>query len=240
MQELATEATARRHRADRGDAPESEASASDETASERPSTSGDGGGRDESVSPSEAAEGTDRRDDATATTPHVRLYVRGSSVAHDRESAVLEALEALADDGVIDAVNVHTWPEKVSLRSAGTARTDVLDTYQRFEAWADDHDVSIRPPFVVRQVDSSITRERDEVLVTPALCLTVWDGDDLVGVYPCNHEDGVETVEDGLANVADGAAASARRLAARVASEDRPVTPDGRLERPFREVQPDE
>lgn len=139
-------------------------------------------------------------------SPSVAVYVRGAPGCREHERAVIETLESLTESGVLDELTVRAWPEKVSLTGAGASHTDLVEDYQTFAAWADANDASIRPPFVVRDVDSSITDEHDEVLVTPSLLVAVWADGDLVSVYPHCHEDGVASVEDGLAPFLDAAA----------------------------------
>lgn len=151
-----------------------------------------------------AAAGVMAAADLAERAPSVAVYVRGLPGCRERERAVVETLEALAERGALGEVAVHTWPEQVSLTGAGAAHSELVEDYQTFAAWADAHDASVRPPFVVRTVDSSITDERDEVLVTPALLVAVWADDDLVSVYPHCHENGVASVEDGLAALLAG------------------------------------
>lgn len=138
-----------------------------------------------------------------ATAPAVALYARSSSAGHDyeRESTIVDALEALEADGVIDELTVRTWPPKFSLRSSGDERSEYANAFEQFESWAEEHGATVRPPFVVRHTDSAITNERDDILVTPYLFLTVWDDDELSAVYPCCHGDSVTGIEEGLTRI---------------------------------------
>lgn len=146
-----------------------------------------------------------RHDDATAADdgdgPTVVLYTRGSAVGRDldRERDIADALGSLAADGVVGSVEVRTWPARVSLRSGD--RDGVVAAFEAIEEWAEEEGVSVRPPFDVRERRSTILREQDDLLVTPTLCLTVWDGDDVLDAYPRCESDGAPTVEEGLRRV---------------------------------------
>jgi len=126
----------------------------------------------------------------------VALFARGATEARSREEAVLDALYALEDEGRIDEVEVHTWPAKVTLRTG--AHSQVVETFESLRTWARNHDVSIQPPFAVREAHSAITGERETLLVTPTLCVAVYDAEELVGVYPSTNGDSVETIDDCL------------------------------------------
>lgn len=139
--------------------------------------------------------------------PRAVIYMRGSAVGHEREAAIIGAFESLAADGVFDDVEIHTWPRKVSLEAGESVGCEYVEAFETFESWATDHGVAIRPPFVVRDQDCLITQEHDEVLVTPMRFLSVWDGTELAGVYPCSHADGFTTIEEFLASVHDDATA---------------------------------
>ena len=146
------------------------------------------------------------------------LYKRGSVANRDRERAVVEALETLSADGLIEEVELRTWPGRVSLEGAETGRSDLVETFETFRSWASEHGTSICPPFLVRERESAITSERDVVLVTPTMFLTVYDDDGLVDLYPREDDDALWTIDDWLAGFAGGtdssagAAASAGRV----------------------------
>ncbi|THE64782.1 hypothetical protein D8Y22_11025 [Salinadaptatus halalkaliphilus] len=102
----------------------------------------------------------------------------------------VETLQACESEGTIDELLLRSWPKEVA-RSESSAHQEVLELYDRFSAWARERGVSIAPPFTERSSTSQITGETTELLVTPLLCLEVYAGDDLVGVYP--HSAGEET-----------------------------------------------
>lgn len=127
------------------------------------------------------------------------LYLRGSPVNREHENEVIRALNTLAADGHLHGVVVKTWPEKVSYQHDRGTRSLVIDVFESLDEWAREHDLSICPPFIRREHDSAITDERDEVLHTPMMFLTVVDRNGIAGLYPCDHGDAVTTIEDWLA-----------------------------------------
>lgn len=142
-----------------------------------------------------------RSDDGEQRAQNVVLYVRGSTANPERERGVIRTLEALSADEIIDGYEVRTWPERVSCGPGGDNRAGLRATFDAFEEWAEERGLSIRPPFIVREIQSVFTAEHDEVLITPMLFMAVFDGDAIVGTYPCHHADGVVTIDDWLARM---------------------------------------
>lgn len=126
----------------------------------------------------------------------VSLFVRGSADARSREESVSERLRELQREGQIGELTVRTWPGEVSLSREGNS--EIVDTFRTFEEWAQAHDASIRPPFTVRDRHSTITDQADRLLLTPLVCLALYDVDGIVGVYPCIHGESVTTIDDCL------------------------------------------
>ncbi|WP_233710690.1 HTH domain-containing protein [Natronococcus pandeyae] len=108
----------------------------------------------------------------------------------DPVDSQLEALRRCEENGRIDSLRLQSWPGEVSLES-DSPKQEVSNRFERFEQWAASHNVSVRPPFRVKTVTSLVDDEPERVLVTPALCLALYHGDQLVGVYP--HSDGEST-----------------------------------------------
>ncbi|WP_293029135.1 HTH domain-containing protein [Natronococcus sp.] len=129
-------------------------------------------------------------------------HVRAPLLLEPVDSQV-ESLRACEEEGTIDELLVRSWPKEVRL-SENSPYQEVLETYDRFEQWADQRNVSIRPPFRTRTTTSQVTDERREVLVTPLLCLECYVDDELVAVYP--HSTGEETItaEDVIARIRCG------------------------------------
>lgn len=108
----------------------------------------------------------------------------------DPIDAKVETLRRLDDRGDVDGVVLRSWPEAVSLDAPGP-ESEVVDRFRRFERWADQQDVQLRPPFRVRERTSMADDTTRRLLVTPVLCLACYYDDALVGVYP--HTDGETT-----------------------------------------------
>ncbi|MFU8868022.1 HTH domain-containing protein [Natronococcus sp.] len=139
---------------------------------------------------------------AQTRTLTVVCHVRAPLLLEPVDSQI-ESLRACEEEGRIDDLLVRSWPKEVRL-SDDSPYQEVLETYDRFEQWADRRDVSIQPPFRTRTTTSQVTDERREVLVTPLLCLECYADDELVAVYP--HSTGEETIttEDVIARVRCG------------------------------------
>jgi hypothetical protein len=100
---------------------------------------------------------------------------------------------------VIDDISVTTWPDTVRLGDA--CDNHALDTYEQFQSWADDADVSLRPAFKYRERDTLVSSESEMVLVLPVRCLALYVDDTLAGVAPHSNGTSVYTVEDALATL---------------------------------------
>ena len=141
----------------------------------------------------------------------VGVYLRARPADVRARDAVLDALRRyLADDRIAD-LEVELWPRAISLTSV-PASTPTVRTVRRFERWARENDVTLRPAFETNEVESTITGERDRVLHLPSTCLTLSRDDGLVGVFPCTSDGHTTTVPDVVEALeadreADGAAA---------------------------------
>lgn len=98
--------------------------------------------------------------------------------------------------GVLDDLEVTTWPSRVELRSSpddAAARA-----YEEFSEWAEDEGVALEPAFNVRDYESEFTGEKGTALITPVACLAVYRDGELATVYPHADDEAVRTVEDGI------------------------------------------
>lgn len=121
-----------------------------------------------------------------STSIRVESYVRKASLVAPVDST-LRTLDHLEDDGVIDEFEVNAWPGEVRM-GAGPPHGDVVDVFEEFDAWADQWNVSIRPPFAVETRSSEITGETREVLITPVQCLAIYVNGVLGEVFPHSTE----------------------------------------------------
>jgi hypothetical protein len=129
----------------------------------------------------------------TATLPPaattVVCHVRPSLVLDPVDSKV-ETLRSCEEEGTIESLLLRSWPAEVPLESEG-AHPEVVERFQRFEAWAERNDVRIEPPFRTRTSTSVASEERTETLVTPGICLALYHEQQLRCVVP--HVDGETT-----------------------------------------------
>lgn len=117
----------------------------------------------------------------------------------------IETLQACESEGSIDEHLLRSWPKEVRLND-DTPYQEALESFERFEAWADSQGVSVRPPFRKRSTTSQVTGKTKELLVMPLLCLEVYADDELVGVFPHTDEAAEETytTEEAIATLRTG------------------------------------
>jgi len=138
----------------------------------------------------EETERTDEYDsgeDPPATGLEVDLWVR-RPVCGPR-TTVIDRLGSLRTNGVVAEFSVTTWPEEIVLNGPNRQEA-LLETVERFEDWAADHGLSLRPPFETRTA-SLLVGDSEDVLTTPMMLAVARDDEDIVGIYPCT--DGTET-----------------------------------------------
>lgn len=132
----------------------------------------------------------------------VDCHVRPPALSEPVDAHV-ELLRSYERDGRIDRLRLRSWPESVRLDTE-TPYDDVLERFEAFETWAERRGVSVRPPFEVRECSSSFTGEFIERLMTPLVCLALYDDEALVGVYPHSVDGQTYTVEDAIATLRAG------------------------------------
>lgn len=123
-------------------------------------------------------------DEDTAVT--VNTYVRPTLLLEPMD-AKLATLQTLEEDDIVDAVEIDSWPGKVTL-ARETGYDSVVSLFDRFERWAEDADVSICPPFEMTATTSEFREETRRILRTPIMCIAISVDETLAGVFP--HTDG--------------------------------------------------
>lgn len=118
-------------------------------------------------------------------------------VCHARTPLVLDPVEsrieraqACENGDFVDTVVVRSWPDTVRLDDAGPHR-EVVEEFRRFSRWAENHGVTVEPPFETRTRASIVEDGGIEVLATPVLSLALYRNDRLAAVFP--HTDGERT-----------------------------------------------
>ncbi|ELY62191.1 HTH domain-containing protein [Natronolimnohabitans innermongolicus] len=117
----------------------------------------------------------------------------------------IETLRACESEGAVDDLLLRSWPKEIAL-SDDSPYQEALESFERFERWADRRGVSVRPPFRERTTTSQITGETTKLLVTPLLCLELYADDELVGVFPHTDEttDETHTSDEAIAALRTG------------------------------------
>ncbi len=146
---------------------------------------------------------TETIDTETATLTAV-CHVRAPLLLEPVDEQI-ETLQACEDEGAVDDLLLRSWPKEVAL-SEESPYQEVIEQFERFEAWADERGVSVRPPFRERSTTSQVTGKTRERLVTPLLCLEIYAEDELLGVFPHTNEatDETYTTDDAIATLRTG------------------------------------
>jgi len=134
--------------------------------------------------------------EATGTDLRIELFRRSyvPDVFEGQLERIVERLERLEREGTIAGFSIDTWDKnvRISMRDRDAVETAAATEYAKFDAWASEHDMSLRPFFDRRTVGKS------ETIVLPILCLAVYEDDDLRGVFPCADEESVCSVPEYL------------------------------------------
>lgn len=133
----------------------------------------------------------------------VEVYVRPQQLT-DPINTKIDAVQQFESAGHIDNVLIHAWPKSVTLSERTPSNNAAIGALEQMEAWAEQHGISIRPPFNVRTTTSSFTGETLTKLRTPVLCLAVYVGARLANVFPHSRGEDRYTVRDGIIGLKTG------------------------------------
>lgn len=137
----------------------------------------------------------------------VELYSRSymPEGAESPQEEVLAWLDRLCERDVLDSCQLRVWGNRVPTDSArsGEHCREAIDTVGQFRAWAERNDVSLLPFFDERSHHSKITGEQHSEIIFPIMCLAVYRGDNLAGVYPHADDDSVVTIWDFLSSLVE-------------------------------------
>lgn len=137
--------------------------------------------------------------------PNVKLFVRLDPEVglESRKERVVERLTSLEGREAIADYDIFTWSRGIRLdgplEESSYCRT-LLEHVGELRAWIDENCVD-SCGFDVQAVRSTVTGESYDVVSLPAICLAVYDGDELVDLYPRRTSETVENVDDGLASL---------------------------------------
>lgn len=104
-------------------------------------------------------------------------------------ATVIDRLSTLRARGLLADFSVTTWPDEIAI-SERNQQSELMETIETYETWAEERGLSLRPPFETRTA-SLLVGGSEEVLTTPMLLAAAYDDGDLVGIYPCT--DGTRT-----------------------------------------------
>lgn len=119
----------------------------------------------------------------------VDCYKRASTLGQPVDS-VIERVRDYEQRGVIAGYTIQGWPDQISLTEDSGAAS-LRDQYETFQAWADEHGVSLAPAFTRRERTSLVRDTPETVLVLPVLCFGIRIDGTLASVVP--HCTGTET-----------------------------------------------
>lgn len=118
----------------------------------------------------------------------------------DPRRAVLARLRDLEAAGRVADVSVRVWSKYVATPDDAPDGNDppVRERIAEFRRWAERNGHSLEPAFRRFERSTVVSDDAVELLRLPLQCLAVYEGDRLVGVFPCSTESGTETVTDCL------------------------------------------
>jgi len=127
-----------------------------------------------------------------------RLHVRETlpTPVRGRRERVTDRLSTLVAEGALAEYEAETWDKRIP--ADGSGDRDTQDAYLAYSQWAEEAGVSLSPFFETRECYSWQTGERGTWMVLPALCLSVYEDDELVAVYPHRDGDTYESVWSGI------------------------------------------
>lgn len=122
------------------------------------------------------------------------VYLRSPVPAETerRQTGVLGRADALRQQGLVDDLSVTYWN-----RLASAMNHQEGAEIEAMERWAAEHGCTLAPGFDRHDRHSAYVGD-DSVVSLPLVCLTYWENDELVGVYPHTGPCGHCTVADGL------------------------------------------
>ena len=137
-------------------------------------------------------------------TRRVELFVRSDlpTPSEKRQTAVEDRLQGLQCNGVLDEYETTVWDKRVPVEGS-TGRVERA-RYNEFAAWAADAGACLAPFFDTRECYSWKTCEKQTELVMPALCLAVYEDDELVHVAPFARGGTPHSIEECLDDIEAG------------------------------------
>ena len=137
----------------------------------------------------------------TPSEIRMELFVRSQAAidAHSRQQEVIDRLDRLAEAGRIDEYDVIVWGREicpVAPSDDTTCHRVTVERLKQFGAWARERGATLDAVFRYRTIERPYTDEEFFIVVTPFVCLAVYEADELVGVYPCTVDGREWTVSE--------------------------------------------
>ncbi|NHN42422.1 hypothetical protein G9C85_12415 [Halorubellus sp. JP-L1] len=119
-------------------------------------------------------------------TATLNVYLRAYTPISKSQDEVVAAARTLDATDRVDDCEFTEWPATVSL----DRDVEAVDVYETVTAWGDANDVDVSTPFRLHTRTNPMTDDRESVLHTPVVYLTLEYDGDLAGVAPCTLPDG--------------------------------------------------
>lgn len=141
---------------------------------------------------------TTNPDRTTETGLRAELYLREDAYRGLGVQQIVDRSNRLEANGILgESMVAGTW-HRCHTR-AEEWRSEAMDTYEEFEAWAETNGFSLEPGFQQRARSFIGMDDVEDVVVFPVVALALYDADDLRAVFPCTDEERTYTVESALA-----------------------------------------
>lgn len=136
-------------------------------------------------------------------TRRAELFVRADlpEPSERRLTAVEKRLQQLQCKGVFDEVETTVWNKRVPVEGGDCPERSL---YNEFAAWASEAGACLAPFFDTRECYSFETGEKRKELVLPAVCLAIYEDDELVQVAPFARGGSPQSVEECLDDLETG------------------------------------
>lgn len=136
-----------------------------------------------------------------AQTYRMELFLRSLAppAARDSQEAIIDRLNELDERNDVRGYDLTIWGDRICLDTDPRSPTErtLRDTVDRFRRWERRHDVSLAPGFDERTVDP-LAGDAHTVFHTPTIALAVYADTNVWGVFPCEVDGEVVTVDECL------------------------------------------
>jgi hypothetical protein len=137
--------------------------------------------------------------DAQAYRMELFLRSLAPPAARNSQEVIVDRLKRLDDRNHIREFDLTVWGDRICLDVSPRTATErsIRDKVDRFRQWERRHDVSLAPGFAEREVDPLVD-DAYTVFHTPVIALAVYADTNVWGVFPCEVDGEVVTVDDCL------------------------------------------